>query len=302
MCFSQSISASFALILWSFAFIWKGPNGARACIYYFAFMESLQALQYGVIDECDNPVNKILTVMGFLHLAFQPFFVNLYLGTFMSAAQKKYLPLILALSFFGGIMMSNRLWMTQGDHPCAIGIQSMCGPKTCTFRGNVHLAWQMPLQHADQDYFTPGWTLHFFLFYLPTYALGMYRHTIFLLISGPFLGRALTSHQDEIPAIWCFFSIIQVMFPLIYAFIRNPAAFKLFSSTPKVANKMNGVNGHAKSNGKVDKHEEDDPVGGSWGYIRRGIYLFIGLTLKRYVTIWLNPKSFPDGIPTPVHL
>jgi len=64
----------------------------------------------------------------------------------------------------------------------------------------------------------------------------------------------------------------------------------------------NGVNGHSQTNGKADKGEEEDPVGGTWGYIRRGIYLFIALTLKRYVTMLLNPKAFPDGIPTPVHL
>jgi len=221
------MSAALAVIMWSFAYIWKGPAGARSCICYFAFMESLQALQYAVIDQCDNPYNQIFTLLGFLHLAFQPFFVNLYLGTFMSKSQKKYLPLILALSFFGGIMMSNRLWMSEGDHPCTIGIQPMCGAKMCTFRGNVHLAWQMPMQHADQDYFTPGWTLHFVLFYLPTYALGMYGHTIFLLLSGPFLGRALTSHQDEIPAIWCFFLHCSNIFPFNPCLYQRPKGLQV---------------------------------------------------------------------------
>jgi len=312
MCFSQPMSAAFAAIMWTFAIIWKGPTGARSCVAYFAFMETLQAFQYGVINECDNPLNKIYTLLGFFHLAFQPFFVNLYLGTFMSAGQKKYLPMILSLSFFGGIMMCNRLWMTEGDHMCTIGIQPMCGAKTCTFRGNVHLAWQMPMQHADQDYFTPGWTLHFFLFYLPTYALGMYGHTIFLLLSGPFLGRAMTSHQDEIPAIWCFFSICQIFFPLIYAFWKDPAAFKLLSSTrSSKAIKMKGANGQIANGHSANGHSvanekslktDDDPVGGTWGYIRRGIYLFIALTLKRYATLLMNPKAFPDGVPTPVHL
>jgi len=304
------MSAAFAAILWSFTFLWKGPGGARSCMGFFAFMESLQAFQYSVVDQCDNPINQVLTLIGFIHLAFQPFFVNLYLGAFMTPAQKKHVPLILSLSFFGGIMMMNRLWLTEGDHMCTIGIQPMCGQKMCTFRGNVHLAWQMPMQHADQDYFTPGWTLHFVLFYLPSYALGMYGHTIFLLISGPFLGRVLTSHQDEIPAIWCFFSIIQVLFPLIYAYFKDPKAFRLLSSRPQPT-KMNGVNGHSngianghgKTKGKLD-NEEDDPTGGTWGYIRRGIYLAIALTIKRYVTMWLQPKAFPDQIPTAasVHL
>jgi len=71
----------------------------------------------------------------------------------------------------------------------------------------------------------------------------------------------------------------------------------------------NGVNGHSQTNGhsltngKSEKHTVDeDPTGGTWGYLRRGLYLFIALTLKRYVTIYLNPKAFPDGVPTPAHL
>lgn len=84
--------------------------------------------------------------------------------------------------------------------------------------------------------------MHFFLFYLPTFAMGMWRHTLFLLLTGPILGRLLTEHHDEIPAsecassplqtiappgahthaprfpssVWCYFSIIQVMAPLAY--------------------------------------------------------------------------------------
>jgi len=215
-------------------------------------------------------------------------------------------------------MMCNRLWMSEGDPMCAVGVQPMCGPKLCTFRGNVHLAWQTPMQHADQDYFTPGWTLHFFLFYLPTYALGMYGHTAFLLLSGPFLGRALTSHQDEIPAIWCFFSICQIFFPLIYAYFKDPAAFKLLSKPRKVNAVRSATNGHATNghanghatNGHANGHtngtilikkaEEDDPVFGTWGYIRRGVVLFIFLTLKRYGTLLMAPKRYPDdpiGVP-----
>jgi len=73
---------------------------------------------------------------------------------------------------------------------------------------------------------------------------------------------------------------------------------------------MKGVNGHAVNGHATNGHsvaheksdkEEDDPVGGTWGYIRRGIYLFIGLTIKRYVTLWLNPKAFPDSVGVPVH-
>jgi len=304
MCFSQSISAGFAIVMWTFALMWKkGPTGARLCVAYFAAMETLQSAQYTWIDQCNHPVNKVLTVLGFLHLAFQPFFANMYLTAYMTPKQKKYSPLILALSVLAGVLACNRMWMSPGDVPCAYGVEPLCGKATCTFRGNVHLAWQMPMQHTDQDYFTPGFNLHFFMFYLPTFAMGMWPLTLFLLFSGPFLGRALTNHQDEIPAIWCFFSIAQLFFPLIYAYVTKTAMFK--KTAPAVVDATNGhTNGHANghsnghSNGHANGHtnghavalkdDDEDPVGGMGTMFWRGLQLFAALTLKRYATVWVN--------------
>jgi hypothetical protein len=39
-------------------------------------MEVLQAYTYTVIDQCDNPGNQIATLLGYIHIAFQPFFIN----------------------------------------------------------------------------------------------------------------------------------------------------------------------------------------------------------------------------------
>jgi len=292
MCFSLEMSAAFAVLMWTYCLAWRsGPMGARLCIGYFAAMETLQAFQYTVINQCDNPFNKVLTVLGFLHLAFQPFFTNLYLGAFMNKAQKRYHPLILALCLFCGVLLSNRLWKTWGDIPCADNIEPMCGPVTCSFKGDVHVAWQMPMQHSDQDYFTPGFQLHFFMFFLPTYALGMWPYTIFLLASGPFLGRVMTSHQDEIPSIWCFFSIAQLLFPMLHAYFTKTAMFK---KTAVVAKGANGVNGHANGvNGVAKEAEEEDAVGGYGAMFRRALYLGIALTIKRFGTMYLQNVQMP---------
>jgi hypothetical protein len=267
--------------MWSYAALWRnGPTGARWCVAYFAAMETLQAFQYSWIDKCDDQTNKILTMLGFLHLAFQPFFANMYLAEFMATQkQRRYVPLILAMALFGGILSMNRMWLSPGDIHCAVGVEPMCGIKTCTFRGDVHLAWQAPMQHADQDYFTPGFQLHFFMFYLPTFALGMWPMTLFLLASGPFLGRALTAHQDEIPAIWCFFSIAQLFFPLIYAKLTKTAMF-------------------APVDQKVKEEDEEEPVTYKSMFIR-GSILFACLTLKRYATIYMNGYTDATGLTVP---
>jgi len=278
MCFSLEMSAAFAVLMWTYCLLWrKGPIEARLCIGYFAAMETLQAFQYSVISQCENPLNKVLTVLGFLHLAFQPFFVNLYLGCFMTKAQKKYLPMCLCLSLFSGVLLTNRLWKTWGDIDCANNIEPMCGPITCSFRGDVHIAWQMPMQHADQDYFTPGFFTHFFVFYLPTYAIGMWPYTVFLLASGPFLGRVLTTHQDEIPAIWCFFSIAQLVFPMLHAYLTKTSVFA------------------SKKAGAEPKEDETDAIGGYSTMFKRALYLAIALTVKRFATMYLQSAQMPKA-------
>jgi hypothetical protein len=287
MCFTQEISGGFAVLMWSSALLWRtGPTPARVCMAYFAAMETLQAFQYSVINQCDNQMNQFLTLLGFLHLAFQPFFVNLFLGSYMNKAQKKYLPLILSLCVMGGVMLTNRFFKSWGDIACRDNIEPLCGPKLCTFRGDVHLAWQIPMQASDQDYFTPGFTLHFVLFYLPTFALGMYGFTLFLLISGPFLGRVMTNHQDEIPAIWCFFSIFQLFLPLFYAFTAKVAMFRKDKDAKAVA-----------TNGKkpvaVKEEEEADPVGGYGTMIFRGLILAGFLTAKRFAVMYLQTAQMP---------
>lgn len=46
-------------------------------LFYFTLMELLQALTYIYINQCNVPMNKILTFLGYIHLAFQPFFINM---------------------------------------------------------------------------------------------------------------------------------------------------------------------------------------------------------------------------------
>lgn len=39
-------------------------------------MELLQSVQYLFIDQCDNMVNKVLTIAGFAHICLQPYFTQ----------------------------------------------------------------------------------------------------------------------------------------------------------------------------------------------------------------------------------
>lgn len=278
MCFTQEVSALFAATMWIFAALWKGETGARLCVAYFALMETIQAAQYAVLapnidgEECKLWENRWLTYAGMVHLCFQPFFSNLFLMQFMTKAQKSHMRLILTLCLFGGVSMMNRFFVSDVDVKCTLGVEPLCGPRTCSFQGDTHVAWQMPLQHCDQDYFTPGFQMHFFLFFLPIFAMGMWRHSLYLLLTGPILGRLLTHHHDEIPAIWCFFSIVQIFGPLFYAwFLDNEKKEK------------DAVARHKKDDDAKDADEDqlDDVVGGWTGMARKVIVFTILLVLKK---------------------
>lgn len=276
----------FAAVMWIWSVVWKGPTGARLCVAYFALMETIQAAQYSVLapdingEQCNLWFNKALTVAGMVHLCFQPFFSNLYLMQFMTKSQKSHMRVILLLCLFGGVSMLNRFVVSDVDVPCSLGVEPMCGPRSCSFQGDTHVAWQMPLQHCDQDYFTPGFQLHFFLFFLPIFAMGMWQHTVFLLLSGPIFGRLLTSHHDEIPAIWCFVSWVQIFAPLFYGWYLDR-------------------NNKAKAKkGKGTKLDElEDVTGGPWGMFNKVLGFTICLVLKRVVTdyVMVGEDGYKDG-------
>jgi len=128
------------------------------------------------------------------------------------------------------------------------------------------------------------------MFYLPTFALGMWPLTLFLLFSGPFLGRVLTTHQDEIPAIWCFFSIAQLFFPLVWAYATKTAMFAP-AKQPVAMDKKVDDQPTAIAAVTKDEDDEEEPIPNLGTSIKRAIQLFAALTLKRYITIWLAPSA-----------
>ena len=79
MCWSGEASAVLAATgLVSTAYFYSKGESKALCgaLAYFSLMEVLQAYTYTVIDECMNPSNQIATFLGYLHITFQPFFIN----------------------------------------------------------------------------------------------------------------------------------------------------------------------------------------------------------------------------------
>jgi len=89
---------------------------------------------------------------------------------------------------------------------------TLCGPAFCVVSGNWHIAWEMPLNDMWGSFGRffrdvmpfPAYALSVFV--LPLF-YGAWRLVIFHAVLGPILASFLTDNPNEMPAIWCLFSI-----------------------------------------------------------------------------------------------
>jgi len=226
----MEMSAAFAALgLFSSWWIWSRTNNTQLAsgVFFFFTMELLQAVQYFFIAPsldspiCNTTINQVLTVLGYLHICLQPYFCHVINASLTKNAKyiDRYL-VIKRLCLIGGGMLFGRflvagLWEQTLSGPSTEWLR---GEKLCTYRGNYHLAWSVPM--ADPTYIIPGAAIHSFLMFAPFFALwekkGMVIQGIFLFIFGPYLAGLITPNLMEQASIWCFFSIAQISIMLFF--------------------------------------------------------------------------------------
>lgn len=179
---------------------------------YFTVMEALQAGGYWVIDECGSFANQSIALLSYLHIAFQPLFINAFAmavaPALVSPATRR---LVFSLASLATILLLLRLVPFGWAGQCKPG-DTLCGPAFCVISGNWHIAWEVPLNDmwASLGWFFkdvmpfPAYVLSVFL--LPL-VYGAWRFVVFHALLGPILAMTLTDNPNEMPAIWCLFSI-----------------------------------------------------------------------------------------------
>jgi hypothetical protein len=177
-------------------------------IGYFALMEIIQFFQYKVINQCDNPTNTFLTILGYLHICFQPLFFNLWLFAFTKHPNF----IFIWMSLFAGILLASRLLFVNDNKLCDIKNEPLCGPQTCAVSGERHIAWNIRLRASGWT--TPTIALHFFMWVVPALVIFQLKPLLALLLTGPYAGFLLTNNINEQPAIWCYTSIGQILLTL----------------------------------------------------------------------------------------
>lgn len=217
MCWSGEASAVLAtagIATTAYAAYKKEPAALWIALGYFSLMELLQAFTYSVIDQCGLPSNQIATLLGYLHITFQPFFINAVALYFLPASVRKriYIPVYI-LCFAGAIFTLIQLFPFDWAGTCDIS-RPLCADRLCSVRGNWHIAWEVPTNGIG-NYFVhlgfrplidgyPGYMLTAFV--LPL-IYGSWRVVTYHYVLGPWLSQQLTDNHNEWPAIWCLLSI-----------------------------------------------------------------------------------------------
>lgn len=208
MCWSGEASAAIATLgfVSSAYAAYKGESKLLwFSLVYFSLMEALQAFTYSVITQCNNPSNQVATLLGYIHICFQPFFINAVALYFIPKdTASRIAPVAYTLCFVSTVIMLLHIYPFEWAQHCLLG-DILCGRVLCSIHGNWHIAWLMPFnQIGDIDGYFPWYYVTAFLIPL---IYGSWRWTLYHLVTGPILARLTTSNLNEWPAVWCLLSI-----------------------------------------------------------------------------------------------
>ena len=229
MCWSGEASAVLATVGFS-ATVFLAKKGESKELWmplgYFAFMELLQAATYIFIDQCSSPWNQGLTYLGYVHIAFQPFFANMVGMYFAPPEYKQRLQKpVNAICGVAAVIILAKLIPGGTLGTCHVGIEGYCGSIACSTSGLWHIAWQLPLNgllSGAQPYlFGFEYGLHALTYILVVFIMpilyGSWRFVALHVVMGPVISHLTTNDPNEFIAVWCLYSIA-----LCLAVIKSP--------------------------------------------------------------------------------
>lgn len=238
MCWSLGVSAAMVGV-GAVATVATARRGEAAAIpmtfAYFTAMEALQVWGYLVIDQCGTPSNQTVTLLSILHIVFQPFIINAFFMALLARPVSLGMQaLVYALCAGSAALMLLQLYPFDWAGACLPG-STLCGAQMCTVSGDWHLAWDVPFNGLITGLPLPAFIamVGFPSYMLVVFALpvvyGAWRLALFHLLVGPLLAGRLTSNPNEVPAIWCLFSIAIILIVLV------PGLRRHFGAAPQPA-------------------------------------------------------------------
>jgi len=205
MCFSETQSFTNAIML-IIGSIYVYPKYRLSIFLIFlALKDLIQGFLYKY--QHNEKIENVLTVLSWVHICFQPLFVNIFMSNF-SKNKNNYWNIIFIISFLYGIYTLTTLkeFDIQNDPDCNSNKKNdFCSINTTSYIGKYHIAYKF---NRDND----------ILFFPIIYLLLMFIPSLFTnsrilgIIWGLFVGLIYIIFNNigegEKAAIWCFLSII----------------------------------------------------------------------------------------------
>lgn len=202
------------------------PKAQVFTLAFFTLMELLQAVSFMWIGECGGGENELLTYLSYLHIAFQPPVISAFMLSFTpkKVREKWFKPAMLVSFVATGLILLKlfvpMVWEIPQEYMCSPG-DAMCGEDVCTYKGEWHQAWRLPILGI-----IPGYLIYFIpVFVLPIF-YGAWKTSLYHFTFGPLLAHMLTSDRNEAPAIWCLFSIALLVFVFFRRSKKNLSKLK----------------------------------------------------------------------------
>jgi len=191
----------------------RGAAPAIWCTFgFFTLMEALQVWGYAVLDQCGTASNRNVTILSYLHIAIQPFFINAFALELVPVSVKRRVQGWV----YGACAVSTLVMLAQIAPVAAFGSclqgSPLCAKAWCTVSGDWHIAWDVPYNGLTLpvELFLgvfPGFPSYMVVAFLVPLLYGAWRFVLLHALAGPVLAASLTTNPNEMPAIWCLFSI-----------------------------------------------------------------------------------------------
>lgn len=184
---------------------------------YFCIMEALQGFGYMYINRCEIEPNQLIALLSYIHICFQPIFTSILILSFIEKGERRnlYSKILYGSTFLGAFIMLLNMFEIQGLNHCVLGTP-FCGNDICTYKGDWHIAWRIPLNNLDTNYY-----LSYFIpaIILPV-LIGLYAFPTYHMYTGPVLAYFASNNPSERPAIWCLLSEF-ILLTLYFAPLEN---------------------------------------------------------------------------------
>ena len=230
MCWSGEASvvlSTVGIVATGYAIYKKEPPALWIALCYFTLMEVLQAFTYAVIDQPLNPSNQVATLLGYLHIAFQPFFINMVSLHFLKdqSVARKIAPFAYGLCFVTTVFMLLKVYPFAWMELCPYGTP-LCGESLYSLSGTWHIGWSVPLNNDIH-----GGLMYMVMAFIVPVLYGSWRFTVYHIAAGPLMAYVLTQNPYEWPAVWCLLSI-----GLLLLVVKTPIRQFLYVDNNRLVN------------------------------------------------------------------